>query len=205
MFGAGLCSPNPRGVSSQWVQVAGTAGTDGPSAGPSTSSHTPVWKVALAWPHRAASWRKLKASAGIGSPEDGAKLPQRCGWGERGCGWGERGGLPGGVPWLSSGWGSPIRPALASWDSCPTALSFFLSEHLRGLRPGADSPPGGIPGKRREGRPGYPRRTRPGQLCPGRRLGSGVAWCGESTRLPRLTEGLLLSPPVLRRAGAPKS
>ena len=52
VFGAGLFSLTPRGMSSHWVQVAGTAGTDGPSPGPSASSHTPVWKVALAWPYR---------------------------------------------------------------------------------------------------------------------------------------------------------
>lgn len=86
----GLFSLNPRGASSQWVQwvqVAGTTGTDGPSVGPSASSHTPVWKVALVGPTSAASWRKHKASVGTGSPEDGAELPQGCGWGGGEGGW----------------------------------------------------------------------------------------------------------------------
>ena len=35
-------------------------------------------------PTSAASWRKLKASVGTVSPEDGAELPQGRGWGEEG-------------------------------------------------------------------------------------------------------------------------
>lgn len=44
-LGASLFILDPWGLSSPRVQVAGTGGTDGPSAGPSASSHTPVWKA----------------------------------------------------------------------------------------------------------------------------------------------------------------
>lgn len=43
--GASFFILDPWGLSSRRVQVAGTGGTDGPSAGPSASSHTPVWKA----------------------------------------------------------------------------------------------------------------------------------------------------------------
>ena len=93
---------------------------------------------------------------------------------------------PAGCPWLSSEWVSPMRPTLAFSDPGPTPPppTFVSSEHLRGLCPGADGPPRGPPGKWREGRPGYPRRARPRQLRPGRRLGSGWPWCRASSRLP---------------------
>lgn len=61
-FGASLSSLAPHGLSSQWVQVAGTARTDGPSAGPSP----PPTRLSGKWlwlsSTRASSWRKLKAN-----------------------------------------------------------------------------------------------------------------------------------------------
>lgn len=44
-LGTSLFILDPWGLSSPRVQVAGTGGTDGPSAGPSASSHMPVWKA----------------------------------------------------------------------------------------------------------------------------------------------------------------
>lgn len=150
-------------------------------------------------PTRAACWRKLRARVGIGSPEDEAKLPQGCGWGERACGW----RTPGKMPGLSSkGFPHPAHPGLLR----PMAHQppFPSSEHLWGMCPGADSPPSGPCGKRTEGRSGHPWCARLRQLCLGRRLGSGHPGAGRAG-LSSLTEGPSLSSPVLRRAGASTS
>lgn len=148
LFGTGLCSPSPRGVSSQWAPAAGTAGTDGASVGPSASPTRLSGKwLSRGGPPRASSWRKRKAGAGIGSPEGGAKPPQGCGWEvrvEACCQAGDGAShlaLPG-----------RLRPL-----PCPL---LSLLEHLWGLCPGAEGPPSGPPAERREGRPGHPRRAR---------------------------------------------
>lgn len=74
-LGASVLIRDPWGLSSPRVQVAGTGGTDGPSAGPSASSHTPVWK-ALAWPYLSLFLEETQLVAVTGSPEDRVGLLQ---------------------------------------------------------------------------------------------------------------------------------
>lgn len=95
---------------------------------------------------RASSWRKLKARAGIGSPEHGAKLLQRCGRRVGNC---------------QAGCRVHRGAILAVSDPYPTALPSPSSEHLWGLCPGAEAPSSRLPAERREGGPRRPWRARP--------------------------------------------
>ena len=141
-------------------------------------------------PTRASSWRELKASVGTGSPEEAAERLQGCGWGGRERWLGRKRTVAGEVLRVWVGVQSAGHPGLGSEQPCPpsspswpfsgpgpTTLP-FSSEHLRGLYPGQDGSRGGPHGKRREGRPGHPRRARPRQLHPGRRRGRGVGGSG---------------------------
>lgn len=171
-------------MSSQWAQVAGTAGTDGPPlAGPSASSHTAVLHsgVGLA-PPKLLPGGNSKPVLGPGPPRRQPSGLRDAAGAEESGGWGGLksvgGGQSTGHPRLGLEQGFP--PSGPSWPFSgpdPTALFFSSSEHLRGLYPGQDSPRGGPPGKRREGRPGHPWRARPRQLCPGRRRGRGAWGC----------------------------
>lgn len=87
LFGASLSSLRPGGVSSRGCSLQEQPGQMVPLWAPLPPPTRLSGKWLWQGPTRASSWRKLKASAGIGSPEDGAKLPQGRGWGEGKSGW----------------------------------------------------------------------------------------------------------------------
>lgn len=153
-LGTRLFILDPWGLSSPRVQVAGTAGTDGPSAGPSASSHTACLESTLAWPYLSLFLEETQSQLlGLGP----LRTEQSCCRdvaGEGGC---EGGGLLGRVPgsWIPRGH-SPVDSSCASLTQVPLSFPFVPSEHLWKLCPGPDGPSGLPLGEGRKGRPGHP-------------------------------------------------